>query len=68
MKKQYETPDLTKPARLDLVDIERGEVGEPVHIQTPAGTVKATWLGSVSNGKELARAMRLMIGIHSERE
>jgi hypothetical protein len=55
-----------KPTDLELREIERGEVGEEVTIETPAGTLKATWLGRVSNGKELARAMRLMCDIADE--
>jgi hypothetical protein len=39
-----------------------------VEITTPAGTIRATWLGTVSNGKELAEAMRLMWDIATERE
>ena len=52
---------------LQLLDLEKGEVGEPVVIETPAGEIKATWLGTVSNGKELAEAMRLMAAITDER-
>jgi hypothetical protein len=50
------------------VEFAEGEVGEPVEIETPAGTIRATWLGTVTNGKELAEAMRLMWAIASERE
>ena len=53
---------------LELVEFEEGEVGEPVEIETPAGTIRATWLGTVSNGKELAEVMRLMQDIARERE
>ena len=52
----------------ELVEIEEGEVGEPVVIETPAGEIKATWLGSVSNNRELAEAVRLMAAIDAERE
>ena len=52
---------------LELVELVEGEVGEPVEIEMPAGTIRATWLGTVSNGKELAEAMRLMWDIARER-
>ena len=54
--------------QLELVEIQEGEVGEPVHIETPQGCLTATWLGTVSNGKELAEAMRLMAEIDAERK
>ena len=53
---------------LEQVEIVKGEVGEPVHIETPQACFTATWLGSVSNGKELAEAMRLMCAIDAERK
>ena len=53
---------------LELEEFVEGEVGEPVEIETPAGNIRATWLGTVSNGKELAEAMRLMWDIAAERE
>jgi hypothetical protein len=53
---------------IELVQVEAGEVGELVHIDTPSGCFNATWLGTVSNGKELAEAMQLMIAIADERE
>jgi hypothetical protein len=60
---------MSKPIpELELVEFVEGEVGEPVEIETPAGTIRATWLGTVSNGKELAEAMRLMQAIAAERE
>ena len=52
----------------ELVEIEKGEVGELVVIETPQGCFTATWLGSVSNGKELAEAIRLMAAIDAERK
>jgi len=57
-----------KVVELGLVELEAGEVGEPVVMETPAGSVRATWLGTVSNGKELAEAMRLMWDLAAERE
>ena len=52
---------MTNPVpEFELVEMEEGEIGEPVVIETPSGEKKATWLGTVSNGKELAEAMRLM--------
>ena len=45
------------------VEIEEGEVGEPVEIETPAGNLRATWLGKVGTGPgaiSLTEAMRLM--------
>jgi molybdopterin-binding protein len=60
---------MSKPiTELDLVEIVEGEVGEPVEIETPTGTVTATWLGTVSNGKELSAAMKLMWDLAAERE
>ena len=60
---------MTKPIpEFELVEIEAGEVGEPVENETQAGTIRATWLGSVSDGKELAEAMRLMIALAIERK
>jgi hypothetical protein len=53
---------------LELVEFVEGEVGEPVEIETSVGTIRATWLGTVSNGKELAEAMHLMQAIAAERE
>ena len=44
------------------------EVGDPVEIELPDGAVTATWLGTVSSGKDLARAMRLMWAIAVEGE
>ena len=51
---------------LELVEFEQGEVGEMVIIDTPTAAVGATWLGTVSNGKELAEAMRLMEAMHQD--
>ena len=59
----------SKPVpELQLASIEEGEVGEPVEIETAGGMLRATWLGTVSNGKELANAMRLMAEIAEERK
>ena len=59
----------TKPIPvLNLVEIAKGEVGETIHVETPQGCFNATWLGTVSNGKELAEAMRLMADIERERQ
>ena len=45
------------------------EVGEPLHIHLTDGrALTATYLGVVSDGKSLARAMRLMWDIARERE
>ena len=44
------------------------KVGDEARIETPAGTVKAVWLGTVSDGKELAAAMRRMAQISQERQ
>ena len=60
---------MSNPTReFERVEIVKGEVGEPVHIETPQGCFTATWLGTVSNGKELAEAMRLVCAIASERK
>ncbi len=61
----HSEPTIPVPV-LNLVEFKQGEVGEPVHIKTPAAAVSATWLGTVSNGKELAKAMRLMEAMHQE--
>jgi len=53
---------------LELEEFVEGEVGEPVEIETPVGMLRATWLGTVSNGKDLAEAMRLMWDMAAERE
>jgi hypothetical protein len=53
---------------LPMEEIEAPEVGDDVLIDTPLVAMRATWLGKVSNGKELAEAMRLMAGIMAERE
>jgi hypothetical protein len=53
---------------LDLEELTKGEVGEPVDIETPMGKIRATWLGTVSNGKELAVAMKLMWELSTERK
>lgn len=52
---------------LEVISFEEGEVGETVRILTPVGTVRARWLGTVSNGRELAEAMRLMAAMEDER-
>ena len=54
---------------LQLAELVEPEVGEPVGIELPGGmTVRGTWLGRVSNGRELAEVMRLMWAIAAERE
>lgn len=55
------------PAALVIEEIEEPEIGEEIEISTPGGEFSATWLGSVSNGKELAAAMRLAAAICEER-
>ncbi len=60
-------PKLPVPI-LPLVEFEQGEVGEKVFVMTPTVAVDATWLGTVSNGRELAEAMRLMEAMHQERK
>jgi hypothetical protein len=60
----------TPIVELELVELEEGEVGEPVVIETPTATFTATWLGVVGNGPgamSLAEAMRLMADLERER-
>ena len=52
----------------ELVELVGGEVGEPVEIETPTGTIRATWLGVVGdNGWDLTQAMQLMADMERER-
>ena len=61
---------MAKPTpELELVSFYEGEVGEPVEIETPQGTIRATWLGTIGrNGWSLADACKLMAEIAKERE
>jgi len=62
----------SKPVpELELTELVEGEVGEPVEIETPAGTIRATWLGPVGNGPgamTLTEAMQLMCDLEREKE
>ena len=55
--------------KVNLISIRTPEVGEQVviHVNPYAHNVHATWLGTVSDGKSLAAAMRLMWDLAAER-
>ena len=56
---------------LQIDEIQEGEVGEPVEIETPASTIRAIWLGPVGTGPgamSLTEAMQLMNAIAAERQ
>jgi hypothetical protein len=51
-----------------LGEVELPDVGDQVDVELPIGevAVRCTWLGTVSNGKELGRACKLMTAIADE--
>jgi len=49
-----------------VVDIPE-EVGDEATIETPYVKTRATWLGVVENGHDLAAAMQLMAEMEAER-
>ena len=53
----------------ELTEFVEGEEGERVEIETPAGMIRATWLGTIGeNGWTLTDAARLMCEIVDERD
>lgn len=58
-------------SELQLTELNEPEVGAPVEIETPAGTIRATWLGKVGDGPgamSLKEAMQMMSDLAAERE
>lgn len=53
---------------LTYSELEAPEVGDPVDIEVGALRIRATWLGTVGNAKELGQAMRLMAELEKERQ
>lgn len=56
-------------AVLKLHRMDEPEIGDPIIVDVPGTDLqfRATWLGRVGNGKELAEAMRLMADMVAER-